>query len=72
MDPAIRRQSLADILHRSAARAPHKPAVLCGSVRWTQHGKPLGVVGDDQLEAGDGTDRAPWGGGEVRSTAEAG
>src|SRR5512133_1736582 len=35
MDPAIRRQSLADILHRSAARAPHKPAVLCGDVRWT-------------------------------------
>jgi fatty-acyl-CoA synthase len=35
MDPAIRRQSLGDILHRSAARAPHKLAVLCGAVRWT-------------------------------------
>src|SRR6185369_5793477 len=35
MDPAIRRQSLGDILHRSAARAPHKLAVLCGGVRWT-------------------------------------
>ena len=35
MDAAIRRQSLGDILHRSAARAPHKPAVLCGGVRWT-------------------------------------
>jgi len=35
MDPAIRRQSLGDILHRSAARAPNKLAVLCGGVRWT-------------------------------------
>jgi len=35
MDPAIRRQSLGDILHRSAARAPHKLAVLCRGVRWT-------------------------------------
>jgi fatty-acyl-CoA synthase len=35
MDPAIRRQSLGDILHRSAARAPHKLAVVCGDVRWT-------------------------------------
>jgi fatty-acyl-CoA synthase len=35
MDPVIRRQSLGDILHRSAARAPHKLAVLCGGVRWT-------------------------------------
>ena len=35
MDSAIRRQSLGDILHRSAARAPHKLAVLCGGVHWT-------------------------------------
>jgi fatty-acyl-CoA synthase len=35
MDPAIRRQSLGDILHRSATRAPQKLAVLCGSVSWT-------------------------------------
>ena len=35
MDAAIRRQSLGDILHRSAARAPNKLAVLCGGVRWT-------------------------------------
>jgi len=35
MDPAVRRQSLGDILHRSAARAPRKLAVLCGGVRWT-------------------------------------
>ena len=35
MDAAIRRQSLGDILHRSAARAPNKLAVQCGGVRWT-------------------------------------
>jgi fatty-acyl-CoA synthase len=35
MESAIRRQSLGDILHRSAARAPHKLAVLCGNVVWT-------------------------------------
>jgi fatty-acyl-CoA synthase len=35
MDAAIHRQSLGDILHRSAAREPHKLAVLCGGVRWT-------------------------------------
>ena len=38
----------------------------------TKHGKPQGAVGDDQPEAGGGTGRAPWGGGEARSTAEAG
>ena len=37
-----------------------------------QHGKPLGVFGDDQPDAGDGTGRALGGGGEARSTAEAG
>lgn len=31
----IRRQTLADLLHRSAARHPHKPAIVCGTVRWT-------------------------------------
>jgi fatty-acyl-CoA synthase len=35
MDPAIRRQTLGDILHRSAARTPRKTAVVCGATHWT-------------------------------------
>ena len=35
MDSIIRRQTLADLLHRSAARNPDKPAVICGDVRWS-------------------------------------
>jgi fatty-acyl-CoA synthase len=35
MNPAARRQTLADVLHRSAVRMPDKPAVICGDVRWT-------------------------------------
>ncbi|MBE0549843.1 MAG: acyl-CoA synthetase [Rubrivivax sp.] len=35
MDPLIRRQTLADLLHRSAARHPAKTAVICGATRWT-------------------------------------
>jgi fatty-acyl-CoA synthase len=31
----IRRQTLGDLLRRTAARAPAKPAVLCGDVSWT-------------------------------------
>jgi fatty-acyl-CoA synthase len=30
-----RRQGIADILRRTAARDPNKPAVACGKVRWT-------------------------------------
>ena len=30
-----RRQTLGDLLHRSAARHPHKLAIACGPVRWT-------------------------------------
>jgi hypothetical protein len=30
------------------------------------------VVGDDQPDAGDGTGRAPWGGGEARRTDDVG
>jgi fatty-acyl-CoA synthase len=33
--PAARRQTLGDLLHRSAARHPHKLAVACGDTRWT-------------------------------------
>ena len=33
--PAIRRQTLSDLLHRTAARLPHKPAILCADVAWT-------------------------------------
>ncbi len=33
--PPLRRHTLGDLLHRSAARHPHKPAIACGDVRWT-------------------------------------
>jgi fatty-acyl-CoA synthase len=35
MDPAIRRQTIADLLHRSAKRYPRKSAIVCGDTRWT-------------------------------------
>ncbi|HJV94791.1 MAG TPA: acyl-CoA synthetase [Albitalea sp.] len=35
MNPAIRRQTLADVLHRSAVRAPDKLAIVCGATRWS-------------------------------------
>jgi fatty-acyl-CoA synthase len=35
MDPHVRRQTLADLLHRTAKRLPAKPGLLCGSTRWT-------------------------------------
>src|SRR5690242_17911626 len=35
MDSAVRRQTLADLLHRSAKRFPHKTAIACGATRWT-------------------------------------
>ncbi len=35
MHPATRRQTLGDLLHRSAARNPNKLAIACGEVRWT-------------------------------------
>ena len=35
MDTTIRRHTLSDVLHRSAARNPHKLAVVCGDTRWT-------------------------------------
>ena len=35
MDPLIRRQTLADLLHRSAARHPGKTAIVCGDTAWT-------------------------------------
>ncbi len=33
--PALRRQTLSDLLHRTAARLPNKPAILCGDTCWT-------------------------------------
>ena len=33
--PAIRRQTLSDLLHRTAARLPRKPAILCADTAWT-------------------------------------
>ncbi len=35
MDTIIRRQTLADLLHRSAQRRPDKPAIVCGETRWS-------------------------------------
>eukprot|EP01034_Spumella_vulgaris_P014884 gene14884-19017_t len=35
MDTAIRRQTLADLLHRTARRLPAKPAIVCGDTCWT-------------------------------------
>ena len=35
MDPAIRRQTIADLLHRSAKRYPGKTGLICGGTRWT-------------------------------------
>ncbi len=35
MQSLMRRQTLGDVLHRSAARTPNKLAVLCGDVSWT-------------------------------------
>lgn len=34
-DPAIRRQTIADLLNRTAKRLPHKPGLTCGETRWT-------------------------------------
>ena len=33
--PAIRRQTLSDLLHRTAARLPHKAGIVCGDTTWT-------------------------------------
>ena len=35
MHPAIRRQTLGDLLTRSAARTPDKLAIACGDLRWS-------------------------------------
>jgi len=35
VNPQIRRQTLGDLLRRSAARNPDKTAIVCGEVRWT-------------------------------------
>ena len=35
MDAALRRQTLADLLHRSAKRAPDKTAIICGDTVWS-------------------------------------
>ena len=35
MDTAIRRQTLADLLRRSAKRLPRKTAIECGATRWS-------------------------------------
>jgi fatty-acyl-CoA synthase len=35
VNPVIHRQTLGDLLHRSAARSPHKLAIVCGETRWT-------------------------------------
>lgn len=35
MNEMIARQTLGDLLRRTARRHPHKPAILCGAVAWT-------------------------------------
>jgi len=35
MDSVVRRQTLGDLLRRSAARTPHKRAVICGEIDWS-------------------------------------
>lgn len=35
LPPVTRRQSIADVLRRSAQRLPHKTAIVCGSTRWS-------------------------------------
>jgi fatty-acyl-CoA synthase len=35
MHPALHRQTLGDLLHRSACRTPDKLAIACGEVRWS-------------------------------------
>jgi fatty-acyl-CoA synthase len=35
MDSATRRQTIADLLHRTAKRYPNKPGLSCGDTHWT-------------------------------------
>ncbi|MDE1972912.1 MAG: long-chain-fatty-acid--CoA ligase [Hyphomicrobiales bacterium] len=35
MHAALRRQTLADLLHRTAKRFPNKTAIICGDARWS-------------------------------------
>ena len=35
MDAALRRQTLADLLHRTAKRFPNKTAIICGDTAWS-------------------------------------
>jgi fatty-acyl-CoA synthase len=35
MQTLTRRQTLFDVLHRSAVRTPYKLAILCGDTQWT-------------------------------------
>jgi len=35
MNPSIRRQTLGDVLRRTALRVPDKTAIVCGETRWT-------------------------------------
>src|SRR5450830_383167 len=35
MNPTIRRQTLADVLRRTALRVPGKTAIICGGTQWT-------------------------------------
>jgi fatty-acyl-CoA synthase len=35
MNPSIRRQTLGDVLRRTALRVPGKTAIICGETQWT-------------------------------------
>ena len=37
MSASLRRQTLADLLRRTALRLPHKPGIRCGDTSWTWH-----------------------------------
>ncbi len=49
MTSVVRRQTLGDLLRRSAARSPHKLAIACGDTRWS-YGQFNATV--DRLAAG--------------------
>ncbi|HEY4986442.1 MAG TPA: AMP-binding protein, partial [Bradyrhizobium sp.] len=49
MNSLVRRQTLGDLLRRSAARSPHKLAIACGDIRMT-YGEFSAIA--DRLAAG--------------------
>eukprot|EP01136_Pigoraptor_vietnamica_P009331 Opistho-1_new@45739 len=56
--PVVRRQTIADALHRTAQRLPAKTAIACGATRWTYAGFNALVsrlaAGLNQIGVGEG------------------